>query len=237
MESEHTIASISELNNTGAIALAHGKVKLAFTSFSDAIELMLVLCHNFSDEQISDSCGRFGGLSMEAALEKAKSAYTHFDHLTTTRFNHQHFVYQDALIFNPTLVLSPHASRTHLPICFSMLLFNLGLTYHTVAKNVGEKALMQAIFWYDTCLAQLHAAVPGTKSGSMKILLAAMNNLAISSYDLSHFPKVRHIFTILMEIVSSYSTDERPQNFPAAEMEGLLLNIILLHAVSIAPAA
>lgn len=105
------------------------------------------------------------------------------------------------------------------------------------AKDVGEQALTRALFWYDMCLAQVQETVQASMPGYMRIVVGVMNNMAIASYDLSHFPKVRQIFGTLMELVLPDSSDERLQNFQEKEMEGLLSNIISVHAVAIAPAA
>eukprot|EP00797_Seminavis_robusta_P022743 Sro365_g127440.1 n/a (128) ;mRNA; r:51322-51705 len=126
---------------------------------------------------------------------------------------------------------------TFLPVCLAMVQFNLGLTYQMKTKDIGEQALIRALTWYDLCLAQVQCSVHAGMPGYMNIVVAAMNNMAIASYDLCHFGKARHIFGTLMEVVSSNSINDRIQNFGEAHMQGLLLNIILLHVDAIAPAA
>lgn len=250
---------VSEMNNGGAAFLASGNVDAAFSSFRGALELIGRMYEGGEDPQIPLSAPTFaasGAKTSSLASSnkeglKAKPNRSTCPSQPSTRapvqqihplskpsYDHPHFVYCQALVFNPSLSLTMENWDEYLPICLAMIKFNLGLTYQMKSKDVGERALVRALVWYDLCLAHVQETMQTALPLHLNVVMAAMNNMAIVNYDLCHYTKVRHIYQNLLEIMNCHSSaGSKPLGFKEEEMQGLVLNIILLHSDAIAPAA
>ena len=230
---------VAELNNSGAVLLASDDVDSALQCFRDALELLRLMYEDRKELPRIPTPEKSGMIPCPSSPQAAQQDRTDAWAASKTVYEHSHFVYGQALAFDPAVTLTTENWDECLPICLAIIKFNLGLASQMKSKDLGERALVQSLRWYDTCLGHLQENVQASMPLHMNIVLAALNNMAIVSYDLCKFEKVHQIFQNVLEILSSYScAEETPQDFQEEDMQGLLLNIILLHSSeAIAPAA
>lgn len=242
---------VSEVNSAGAAHLCAGNIDAALDSFRHALDLLKLMYDDRKESSVSKSSSpepwpeeeiRASNRSPIASPPRPVAADHQSEGALASRkvpLEHSHFVYRRALVFDSDLSFADQDWDECLSIFLAMIKFNLGLTFQIKSNELGERALVRALVWYDLSLAHVQETVQTAAPMHLNIVLATMNNMAIVSHDLCNFGKVRQIYQNVLEILTAHATDgSKPNGFEEEDMQGLLLNIILLHAIdAIAPAA
>jgi tetratricopeptide (TPR) repeat protein len=143
--------------------------------------------------------------------------------------NPQHFIYSQALVFNPEVARNPVDSLFY----SAVIIFNTALAFHQRGKCMDPSAQLKAASLYDISLDLLKESA--TRFNCSNIIVGALNNKAHLYFKLGDFHKARSVLDQLLAVMISIKGS--PPAFSETDVQGILHNILLLHSASYAAAA
>jgi hypothetical protein len=208
----------ARLNNHGVTALLEGDDKAAVAALTQSIKMMK---QDMSKPSNSD-------------MKKSITLSDDCEHSTVELPGFQGA--QEAFIFTEAITIPENGDQSELDtqIYSAVVIFNLALTFHREGKNGKIKSMVKAQKLYTMVLKILNNQCMNRVAVIAK--LASINNLSQIRFDCGKYELARegldHVSAFLR---ASGNTNNTMLEEP--EIQGLLINVLLLKAPVIAPAA
>jgi len=248
---------LSDLNRIGGTLLDSSKASAAVEYFETALDILAFSRNHDCTKESLSSLPFATALPADAAKLMAETAAAvspkdQSQSLPSSKSftDSAHFVYSRAFVFflNQPATTAAATSTPPSPILLrvtaAMIHFNLALSYQKMANEWGERSLMRALKLYDLCLTVIHGG-DVTMPHNLHLVLATMNNMAVICYDLNMYSKVSRFCASITKVVHCVGMDgglrtmqqQQPHCFGDDDVEGLMLNLLLLNVPPIPPAA
>jgi len=143
--------------------------------------------------------------------------------------NPKHFVYCQALVFNPAVARSPVDSLFY----SAVVIFNTALCFHNGGAKIDPCSDSKAASLYDICLELLRESA--TRFNCSHIIISAMNNKACVHMSMNDYTNANTVLDQLLSVMLSQKGS--PAAFSENDINGILHNILLLKSGCISPAA
>lgn len=247
------IRSACELNNRGVSLLVAGELQVAMMSFQDALATIKHAVNDTQDEDYeqlghasdSTTTKRPGTPHPTAWIDDEEEEEEELEQrcefsirecpasVPIKSVGQQGYVYD-----RPLLLGAPSSNddvETLLSLYSAVILFNLALACHWMGRHRGrEPAARRALVLYRMSMQLLMSCA---QVGTMPVVLAllALNNRANIHYEYCDYQQTA---TCLQEMSKILTDDEfLCSSLPETDVEGLLLNVILLETPTAAKAA
>jgi hypothetical protein len=219
----NTIQQACTSNNQGVDLLVAGELFRAMRSFQIALNLL----KEAANEVEGTCCPEMSAPSEESTLPLCQTT------LTIPGLQGVHcYVYDHGIMITDA---TNGDSNEMLTLYSAIVLFNLALASHREGRLGSEKCLKKATVLYGTVLQLLTSSpMPNDMSASILILLA-LNNKAQIHYDQCQYGEssacLTQISAIMGDVCALHSA------LSQKVFEGILLNVMLLIAPTVAKAA
>jgi len=223
-------------NNEGVELLVNQKPQEAMLAFQDALASIK---NAVNDEHVEAPSSESISSSEQIPIEPIKSVLSIQASTTSAGLSAMActYVYDKPIVLQETSMSNDQESM--LTFYSAAVLFNLALACHQVGRNGKESALKRAALLYrmSSQLLQNCQANGVTGLGATPVILSllALNNRAQIHYEHCDYGVssqcLREMSRVLTDAHFLYSA------LPEADVEGLLLNVMLLEAPSAAQAA
>jgi hypothetical protein len=216
-------AQAARLNNQGVAALLEGDDKAAAATLTQSIKIM---------KQELSKVTAFDDMTKSAPFSSDDCG-----HSTTVELPGFHGA-QDSYIFTDAINIPEHGDQTvvDLQIYSAAVIFNLALAVHREGNTIGNALSMaKAQKLYLMVLKVLNNQYMNNRVAVI-VKLAAINNLSQVRFDCGEYELAReglHHLSAFMR--TSGNTSDAMLEEP--KIQGLLMNVLLLKAPFIAPAA
>jgi tetratricopeptide (TPR) repeat protein len=217
-----SIKQASELNSRGIQFLVEGHSQDAMNAFQSALAGI--------KEIVSDDNANFdseGSMSVSPTQRFISESPLIIESLQTD----QSFVYNRALVIEE--IVSFDDLDSTLALLSAAILFNLALVCHQSGRSGQEKALKRASVLYRMSLQLLQNCE--ANECTTVICLLALNNRAQIHYELCDYSQSGHCLKQISKIM--HDDLRLHESLNAADLEGLLLNVMLQDPPSAARAA
>lgn len=147
-----------------------------------------------------------------------------------------HFVYSEALVFNPANANDPRET----PFFKGIIIFNVALTFHRRGLQDGTSSvsLQKALHFYNRCLDSIRKGEPHTNQVNIMIeahmLIATLNNKTQLLFGQGEYIQASYCLAELQKIMDG--TAGKPPGFDEHEVRGLESTIDLLNSPEVAAA-
>jgi hypothetical protein len=219
-------AQAARLNNQGVTALLEGDDKAAVAALTQSITIMK---QELSKVTENDDMTKSAPFSSDDDRE---------DSTTTVKLPGFHGA-QDSYIFADAINIPEHGDQTVLDIQIysAAVIFNLALVAHregnTILGNASSRAKAQKL--YLMVLKVLNNQYMNNRVAVI-VKLAAINNLSQIRFDCGEYELAREGLTHL-SIFMQTSGNTSDAMLEEPKIQGILMNVLLLKAPVIAPAA
>jgi hypothetical protein len=223
----NSIKQACSLNNQGVDLLVAGESSRAMKAFQSAVGLLKAALH----EAEKNICTGMDQSDDEMSLPFCESTST----VSGVKGIHHGYVYEHGIMI-PVNVNAAETEGT-ISLYIAIVLFNLALTSHCEGTALGRYALLKKASVLYSLVVQLlngRGAMPEDASSTILTLLA-LNNKAQIHYDQCEFIQSVDCMKNVSHIVGSGSGLHFALN--PDDIEGLLLNVMLLRTPSVAQAA
>jgi len=229
----------ASLNKEGVSWLAFGRNREAIECFKQALVTMRASLHHQAPNNDTTlpppACSEHGKYSTVAIPIEEERFYMYS---RATEFNTSH---------------EAGVCERDYPLYSALILFNIGLAYHlrssAQARQCGaeERALGDAAYFYSMSLQILEAIQPYFKKSTIApVKLAALNNLAVVTYEQGNARKAFWILrdtyqllspTLLQNNVNDDSSSGNSSSFDQSDFDGITLNSVMTKWTFSAPCA
>jgi hypothetical protein len=223
-----TCASIkraSELNNHGINLLFSDHPQEAMNAFQGALAGI--------KEIVSDEGPHLDSESSSMSMSPADSLIRESPKRLHALQNDQSFIYNRPLVIDNTVDVDCGDLDATLALLSATILFNLALCCHNIGRSGQEKALKRASVLYRMSLQLLQNCE--ASDCTTIICLLALNNRAQIHYELCDYSQSVHCLKQISKIM--HDDVHLHESLNAADLEGLLLNVMLQEPPSAARAA
>ena len=244
-----SILEAQQLNNQGVKALERGDDESALTSLAKAIRILkqqIASAPNPEDDAVDEDSKK---------MSFASSAQHSTVMLPEMGEQHQSFIFNEALNLSrpPGSQYDEELTEHDVHVYTGVVIFNLALAHHRRGKD-GQVAtgrggcLTKADKLYGMALKVL--AHDFTNSVSVLVKLASINNMAEIRFEMGDNDSARTGLQLLSKLLqqcsdSTLSNSTRSMSssiadspmFQEPQIQGLLMNVLLLRAPKVAPAA
>ena len=212
-----------DMNHHGVQFLKGGQNQAALSSFQDA----LTSIKNVVNGEVVCPCAE----EPTTSPPRTKAGFTVYESPSRLSLS-----YGDCYVYSRPLLIYPTPTQdtdAQLALHSAVILFNMALTCHQIGRHGKESSLRRAATLYKMSTQLL--LCPSQGGGSCAVLaLLALNNRAQILYELCDFD---HSKGCLKEIAKLIQTTRLQKSLPEKDLEGLLLNVMLLKTPSAAQAA
>ena len=214
-----------DMNQHGVHLLQGGQNQAALSTFQDALTSIKNVVNG---EVPSCPCAE----TPSPSPLRSKAGFTVYESPSSLSLSYGDcYVYRRPLLIYPTPTQDTDAQ---LALHSAVILFNMALACHQIGRNGKESSLRRAATLYKMST-QLLLCPSQQGGGSCAVLaLLALNNRAQILYELCDFD---HSRGCLREIAKLIQTTRLQKSLPEKDLEGLLLNVMLLKTPSAAQAA
>jgi hypothetical protein len=219
-----SIKRASELNNHGIKLLVAGHSQEAMNSFQNALAGI--------KEVVSDQNPRFD-CEASMSLAPTQRLISESPLILQALQTDQSFVYNRPLVIEEVTAVAIDDLDSTLALLSAAILFNLALCCHQVGGAGQEKALKRASVLYRMSLQLLQNCE--ANECTTVICLLALNNRAQIHYELCDYSQSGHCLKQISKIM--HDDIRLHESLNAADLEGLLLNVMLQDPPSAARAA
>ncbi|GKY95789.1 hypothetical protein MPSEU_000539600 [Mayamaea pseudoterrestris] len=217
-----SIKRASELNNHGINLLVAGHSQEAMNTFQSALSGIKEIVSDQDPSLHSDT-------SMSVAPTQRFISESPL--ILHTLHTDQSFVYNRPLVIDEIVSIDDLDST--LALLSAAILFNLALVCHQIGREGQEKALKRASVLYRMSLQLLQNCE--ANECTTVICLLALNNRAQIHYELCDYSQSGHCLKQISKIM--HDDVRLHESLNAADLEGLLLNVMLQDPPSAARAA
>ena len=217
----------AELNNEGIRSLVEGKSTKGLDSLTNAIKLMK---RELAQQKDDDSCASddsstsssddIGISTVKLPMSSlASGSYHHHDHSSSCLFDE--------------VFLIPLSSSRRQDIHFysAAIIFNLALAHHLIGTKSYQ---VKAEKLYSMILKLLGSSMMESRTAVL-VKLASIHNLAQLRLDCGDYEKFSEGLTHVSQIMGNSVVESMIED--DAAIQGLLMNVLLLKAPKVAPAA
>ncbi|KAL3934078.1 MAG: hypothetical protein SGBAC_010126 [Bacillariaceae sp.] len=208
----------SRLNNEGVTALVEGDEKTSISLLMSTVKMMKQ-CIASPDH----------GAALESCLRESSSCFRSFSTVEVT-----HATFDEHIFFRQAIMIPSHdeeSSPLDIYIYSAAVIFNLALAHH-VQGSKNKNARNKAQKLYSTIMKILDARV-GHMQSALLLKLACINNMAHIRFEDGEFDRVQDGLGQLTALLKT--TDEGL--FEGAEVQGLLMSVLLFKKPKVAAAA
>jgi hypothetical protein len=221
----NSIKYACSLNNQGVYFLVSGDSLSATKSFQSALNLL----KEAVNEAETTSCP---GMTLLNDEEEATMPFCESTSTVPGLECMQCYVYDYAILFTNTAI---QESEDMLSLYCAIILFNLALASHREGRLGSEKSLKKAALLYSMTVQLLtRSDMPADTSANILALLA-LNNKAQIHYDQCEYIQSVDCLQVISKIMGSVHGLHSTLN--PKDVEGLLLNVMLLNVPTAAKAA
>jgi hypothetical protein len=218
-------AQAARLNNQGVAALLEGDDKAAAATLTQSIKIM---------KQELSKVTAFDDMTKSAPFSSDDCV-----HSTTVELPGFHHGAQDSYIFTDAINIPEHGDQTvvDLQIYSAAVIFNLALAVHREGNTIGNasSSMAKAQKLYLMVLKVLNNQYMNNRVAVI-VKLAAINNLSQIRFDCGEYELAREGLAHLSAFMrTSGNTSDAMLEEP--KIQGLLMNVLLLKAPVISPAA
>ena len=246
------IFQAQKLNNEGVEAMKRGDEAVAVTSLAKAIKLLKQ--NVASSSTPTNNSNPASDDDDENDTKKTSSCLSQAQHYTVALpemgDEQQSFIFNEAIIVSTP---SPYddedeeVSEEHVHVYTGIVIFNLALAHHRKAKSsqitTGRcGCLTKADKLYGMALKILGHDFSNTISVLVK--LASINNMAVIRFEMGDSERAKsglqHLSKMLQQcsdLTPNMSCATDSPMFQEPQIKGLLMNVLLLRAPRVAPAA
>jgi hypothetical protein len=210
-----------ELNNEGTSLLAGGEEELAITIFKSALALMKSgICGHHIEED-----------AHETSLDTSSESVLHVSPVTfpCPALVEDYFIYSHAL-----RVRSSGCSQKDMDFLSSVIIFNMALLYNIRGIRANSSSLQnRGLQLYGMSLG-LMENLASKCLDSILLRVVCLNNMSQITFNQGDFEKARLMLNHLQYLMSR---NPRTNVFDENEVQGFMLNVMLMHPPTAAQAA
>ena len=140
-------------------------------------------------------------------------------------------IYKNAMTFKVEDIRTLEDAR----FCWSIVEFNLALAWHRLSKQMGERALCQALALYDACLN--HTANNTNSVVSLNLLMAALNNKASILAEFQDMKTAVQVAEVLLTVINAARDCPPVLLLSVVDISRFRLNVDVLKNMNLAAVA
>jgi hypothetical protein len=218
----NSIKYACSLNNRGVDFLVSGQSARATKAFQSAVGLL--------EKAVNDAERTCTGLLSQEAMQPFCESISTVPGLQDVDMHC--YVYDHGIIITDT---SNGKSDEMLALYTAIVLFNLALTSHCQGLLGGEKSLKKASLLYSMAEQLLRRCTIPEDASTTILTLLALNNKAQIHYDQCEYVHSVDCMKTILKIMGS--VQDLHSTLGSEDLEGILLNVVLLDAPTAAQAA